>query len=285
MKRYVFLLSVFFFLPVSVARAFTLSNFDTPESFVVDPEDGSYYVSNVNGNPTEKDGNGYISKINPKGDIIIQKFIGGKKDALVLHAPKGLCVVGGTLYVADIDTVKAFNKKTRKPAAIVDLSKFGVRFLNDVAADKSGNLYVSDTMTNRIFRIDSGNDYQVSVYAQGPELGSPSGLIVNPRSRNLIAVTWETGRVLEIAKDRILILKRGLTALDGVDYDTEGRLYVSSFEKGEIYRIANYGRGRIETYLNGLTTPADISYDRRANELLVPSFKGHNILTVPRKSD
>ena len=121
MKKLYFL--IFSFLCIAnPAFSFTLSNFDTPESFIVDPEDGSYYVSNINGGPTDKDGNGYISKISPNGNIVIQKFIGDKKDEMLLNAPKGLVIVGPNIFVTDIDAVKAFDKETGKPSVLVDLS-------------------------------------------------------------------------------------------------------------------------------------------------------------------
>src|SRR5689334_13018222 len=107
-----FLLAAFLFLASArAALAFSLSDFETPEGIAVDPDDRSYFVSNINGGPTEKDANGYISKIASNGSIVIQKYIGGGKGGLVLHAPKGMVVLGRRLYVADIDTVKIFDKK------------------------------------------------------------------------------------------------------------------------------------------------------------------------------
>jgi DNA-binding beta-propeller fold protein YncE len=268
------------------AQAFTLSNFKTPESILVDPEDGSYYVSNINGDPTEKDGNGYISKIGSTGNIVIEKFIGGGPKSEPLHAPKGLAIVGRYLYVTDIDTVKGYDKQTGKMEVLVDFSRFGVRFLSDLTPNSSGILYVSDMMTNQIFKIDTKNRHAVKLFKQSKVLGGPNGLLINPKTRNLIVVTWHTGQILEIdASGRAHILKRGLKSLDGVDYDKEGNLYVSSFEKGEIYKITYWGRGSISTFLSGLTSPADVSCDRIKNELLIPSFKANTVTTVNLNKD
>ena len=273
---------IFSLIFISLAHSFTLSNFNTPESMLVDPEDGSYYVSNVNGASTAKDGNGYISKISSSGNIVIQKYIGGKKNELLLNAPKGMVIVGKNIFVTDIDTVKGFNKETTKPSVLVDLSKTGAAFLNDIAVDGQGFLYVSDMMTNTIYKIDTNNNFNAKILKTGKELGGPNGLIINPKTKNLIVVTMGTGQVLEIDRaNRIHILKRGLTGLDGVDYDNDGNLYVSSFEKGEIYKIGYFGRGAISTFMTGLTSPADISCDRSKKELLIPSFKGNTVLTVP----
>ncbi|MBI3252822.1 MAG: SMP-30/gluconolactonase/LRE family protein [Candidatus Omnitrophica bacterium] len=278
---------LFFWIGISTsAWAFTLSKFDLPESFIADPQDGAYYVSNMNGSPTEKDGNGYISKIGASGGIVIQKFIGGKPDEAVLNAPKGLALIGKEIFVTDIDTVKVFDKETRKEVAIVDLSKQNAKFLNDITPDADGNLYVSDMDTNRIFRISPRKNYEVKIFKDSPLLGHPNGVVVNPKSRNLMVVTWESGQILEIdSAGGIHCLKRGLTRLDGVDYDEEGNLYVSSFEKGEIYKISRMGRGTLSTFLSGLTTPADISCDRRRKELLIPSMKAGAVTTVhlPKK--
>ena len=273
----------FFFLACCAdpASAFTLSNFDTPESCVVDPADGYYYISNINGGPTDKDGNGYISKVNASGSLVIQKFIGGKEGDPVLNAPKGLAIVGKTLYVTDIDALKGFDKETGKQVLNLDLSKYKAKFLNDMSADAKGVLYLSDTMANLILIVNPLKA-DVRVLKEGAELGGPNGVLVNPKSKNLVIVTWGSGRILEMMPSGSLhVLKRDLKALDGADLDAAGNLYVSSFEKGEIYKISNYGRGPISLFMSGLTTPADISCDRKKSELLVPSFKGNTVATVP----
>ena len=280
MKK-IFLALFLCFAFIQPAYSFTLSNFDTPESFVVDAEDGSYYVSNINGDLAAKDGNGYISKINPQGTLVIQKFIGGK-EAGVLNAPKGLVIVGKTIYVTDVDAVKGFDKETGKLTDTFDLSKLNAKFLNDIAADDKGFLYASDTMTNQIFKINRAKPEEVSVLKDSPELGGPNGIFINPKTKNLMIVTWETGHILEIDhQGKIHVLKRGLMRLDGLDYDNQGNLYVSSFEKGEIYKIPYMGRGPMEIFMGGLIAPADISCDRKKNELLIPSLKGNTVTTVP----
>ena len=281
-KFFIVLLLVFTIL--SDAHALNLSDFETPESMQVDPKTGAYYISNVNGEPLAKDGNGYISKITANGNTVIQKFIGGKMDNPVLNAPKGLCIIGNDIFVTDIDEVKAFDKETGKLMLTIDLKPWNAKFLNDITIDPSGFLYVSDMLTNRIFKIDTTKNHEVSVFKESPDLGMPNGLMINPRNHNLMIVTWESGRLLEIDPSGLIhVLKRGLKGLDGIDYDTAGNCYISSFEKGEIYRIPVYGRGLLSVFISGLTSPADISCDRARKELLVPSFKGNTVNTYPLK--
>lgn len=265
------------------ACAFTLSDFQTPESVIVDVSTGAYYVSNVNGEPLERDGNGYISKINASGSTVIQKFIGGQKENPVLNAPKGLALIGNVLYVTDIDTVKGFDKETGEQVVSMDFSVYEAKFLNDLTADSKAFLYVSDMTANRIYKIDPKTQ-AVEILKEGPELGNPNGLAINPKTRNLMIVTWASGQVLELASDGTLqIIKESMMALDGIDFDADGNLYVSSFQKGEIYKISDYGRGPLTTFATGLTTPADISCDRKNGVLLIPSFNGNTVSTYPVK--
>jgi sugar lactone lactonase YvrE len=193
-------------------------------------------------------------------------------------------IVGQKICVADIDSVKCFDKETGKSSWFFDLSKVNAKFLNDMVADDKGFLYVSDMVSNHIFKIDMAKEGGLSVLQDSLGLNGPNGLILNPKTKNLMVVTWESGSILEIDRQgKAHVLKRGLTRLDGMDYDNQGNLYVSSLEKGEIYKISRMGRGTMEIFIGGLTAPADISCDRKKNELLIPSFTGNSLMTSPLK--
>src|SRR5438034_3460416 len=125
-------------------RVLAVAGFSTPESVLLDSAQDIYFVSNINGSPTAKDNNGFISRVRPDGAIENLKFIEGGRAGVTLNAPKGLAVAGDTLWVADIDVVRAFNARTGAP---IDSVKFdsasagggGAVFLNDVTVDrKSG---------------------------------------------------------------------------------------------------------------------------------------------------
>lgn len=277
-------ISVLFLVFISLSaplQAFSISNFRTPESFIVDPEDGSYYVSNIAGDPVKKDGNGFISKIAKNGKSVIQHFIGSNANS-ALDAPKGLLIVGEDLYVTDIDTIKVFNKKTGKMKKRVDFSPYEANFLNDLAADEQGLIYASDMLKDRIFVMNPAKDYETGIYMESPRLGNPNGLRFNSKTKNLIVVTFGSGEVLEIDRYKnIHVLKHGFQALDGIDFDNANNLYISSFKGGTIYKITNFGRGIMTTVASSLVTPADISLNREKNEILVPSFQDDKVFTIP----
>src|SRR5712691_10119470 len=51
----------------------------TPESVLYDADQDVYFISNINGDPTAADNNGYISRVNPD-TLKIEKFTEGGKN-------------------------------------------------------------------------------------------------------------------------------------------------------------------------------------------------------------
>ena len=116
----------------------------TPESARYDASQDIWFVSNINGNPSQKDGNGFIVRLTPDGSAMDSTpFIESGRHGVTLNAPKGLAIVGDTLWVADIDAVRAFNTTTGAPIASIDIK--GSKFLNDVVAGPDGSVYITDT--------------------------------------------------------------------------------------------------------------------------------------------
>src|SRR3954453_5611543 len=120
------------------------TNLDGPESARYDRDLDVWFVSNVNGTPTAKDNNGYISRLRPDGTPYTLKFIEGGKKGVTLNAPKGLAISGDTLWVADINYARAFNKRTGAAIANVNISG-RAKFLNGAAVGPDGAIYMTDT--------------------------------------------------------------------------------------------------------------------------------------------
>ncbi|MBS1686714.1 MAG: hypothetical protein JSS76_18385 [Bacteroidetes bacterium] len=112
---------------------------------------GKYlFVSNMGSkaDPSAKDGDGYISQLWRKdGKMVEEKFISG------LNSPKGIKVIHGKLFIADVDRVVAYNLKTRKKVWEADLSKEGVTYANDISIRGCGSIFVSATDKNAIYKV------------------------------------------------------------------------------------------------------------------------------------
>ena len=276
---FIFILLIIFLESVS---AFEVQGLKTPESFIADPSTGNYFISNINGGgPGGKDDDGFITKLDKDGKAINLAFVDGKNKDITLNAPKGLDIIGNVIYVSDIDFVRGFDKETGKLLHDLDFKAFNPSSLNDLTHDSQGNLYVSDWIGNFIFTIETRNNHKVSMVAKGNTLGGPNGLNIHPKTNKLINVTWETGKVQEIDSSgsiKILVEDKRFKTLDGIDFDNNGNMFVSSFTGGEVYKITP--DLKVDVFLKGLTSPADINIDKKNNLLLIPSFEGNSAKTA-----
>jgi DNA-binding beta-propeller fold protein YncE len=144
-------------------------DFAAPESAYYHAASNSVFVSNINGQILERDGNGYISRLSPDGTVV------GAKWVTELDAPKGMRSVGNTLWVSDIDDVVSIDIPKGQITARVNVS--GAQFLNDLATAPDGTVYVSDSMLSRIYAVKDG---QSSIFVEGADVvEQPNGLLVD----------------------------------------------------------------------------------------------------------
>ena len=140
-----------------------------PESAFYDAASNSVFVSNINGGVTDKDGNGYISRLTPEGQVVSAKWATG------LNGPKGLRSVGGTLWAADIDEVVGIEIASGRITSRVKID--GATFLNDLATAPDGTIYVSDSMKARIYTVKDG---KASIFVEGEDpIETPNGVLVD----------------------------------------------------------------------------------------------------------
>tara|TARA_R110002072_G_scaffold39236_4_gene112866 strand:+ start:933 stop:1820 length:888 start_codon:yes stop_codon:yes gene_type:complete len=244
----IFLVFSFSFINTAFANGHELelmwevSGLANPESVVYDPVLNHLYVSNVNGGPFDKDGNGYISIVSMDGRIINEKWVTG------LDGPKGLALSGRTLYTADIDALVAIDVNHGR---ITDRYKVeDPKFTNDLAAAPNGDIYMSDTMANRIYLL-SGDSF--SIWIESDALEAPNGLDVV--GDDLILGAWGVmtdGFATAVAGHlkRISIQDKSITSigdgspvgnLDGVEVDKDSGFYVTDWMNGKLFHISSAG--------------------------------------------
>jgi sugar lactone lactonase YvrE len=250
------------------------------ESAVHDTAADVYLVSNVNGGPSNKDDNGFISRVTPEGKVENLKWIDGAAADVTLHAPKGMAFRGDLLLVADIDTVRLFDRKTGKPGGEWPIQN--ATFLNGIAVAADGSVYVTDTAitldggqakpqgTAAVYRFES-DQKQPTVLAQGAALGGPNGIVATPEGA--VFVTFLDNRILRVkAKDAAPETVATLPAgqLDGLARLSDGSYVVSSWAARGVYRVS--ANGQATQVLSGLTSPAGLGVDEKRRRLIVPQL-------------
>lgn len=250
--------------------------FQQPESVLHDSVADVYLVSNLDGTPLDRDDNGFISRVAPDGRVLEARWIAGGQNGVTLNAPKGSGIRGDTLYVADIDVVRRFNRVTGAPLGEIAIP--GATFLNDVAVGPDGSLYVTDTGlrmgagrmqsagTEAVYRIPPGGPPQP--IARGAELGSPNGIVVDADGSVVVAgmSSGDVYRIANGARTPLRAPRRG--QLDGLVRTSDGTLIVTDWKRSAAYIVRADADPVIA--VRNLPSPADIGYDSKRNRLLVP---------------
>jgi len=162
-----------------------------PESVLV-AENERIFVSNIAGMPTDKDGNGFISLLDPDGNILEMQWATG------LNAPKGMAISGDALYVTDIDRIVKFSLGDGR--FLKEIPVEGAEFLNDLATLPDGSLACTDMTTSRIHFFV--NDSLVHTLTS-PVIERPNGL-------------WAWEDLLLIGtRDKVLRMQWELRELEG----------------------------------------------------------------------
>src|SRR6266513_545668 len=102
--------------PPGATKLTVVEGFLTPESVLHDPVQDIYFVSNINGGPTTKDNNGFISRVRPDGAVENLKFIEGGHGGVTLNAPsviaKGACGFDGVEMAGSRMLVSSWSDST-----------------------------------------------------------------------------------------------------------------------------------------------------------------------------
>lgn len=227
-----------------------------PESVLPDAKHTQLYVSLIDGAPWEVDGKGGVGKLSLDGKHYNGKWITG------LNAPKGLGRFGNRLFVADVSEVVVIDiakGAIEKKIAVPDASG-----LNDITVDDKGVVYVSDSKTGKLWRIEKD---MPTLYMDN--LSGINGLMASKRGLYILA---KKAVLLADANKNVVTITTLPNGGDGVEEVGNGDLIVSEW-LGIVYYV--YADGRKEVLLDTheqKRNTADIHYDAANHILYIPGF-------------
>ncbi|WP_296618804.1 ATP-binding protein [Marivirga sp.] len=233
----------------------------TCESVLFDGEGSRLFVSNINGQPTDKNGKGFISILNLDGSVQELKWATG------LNAPKGMGIYEGHLYVTDIDKVVAIDLESGEIAKEFTPEK--AEFLNDITTSKNA-VYISDMRLGLIHKIEDG---KLSTIAEGVE--SINGLL--SKGDHLMTLDGKGLRAYDLAANKFEMVNDSVTGGDGLTMLNDGT-YIASRWKGEIYHVAgNKAHLLLDTKAQESQT-ADIGLNPDKMIVYVPTFFKNKVI-------
>lgn len=247
-------------------------NFKVPESVIYNSSLEKIYVSNINGKSGKKDGNGFISILNLKGKIEKLQWI------TELDAPKGMAINQNKLFVADIDHLVEIDIK--KGLIIKKYSAPNASFLNDVAIDKKGNIYISDTGNDTIYKMSEG---KVTVWLKGSDIKRPNGIYIEKEILYLGNCGDGCLKAISIKDKKIRILARIGRSIDGLVPDGEGNFIISDW-KGRTALIyqSDFLIDLLDTTKVKINS-ADIEYIVKKKLLIIPTFFDNRVISYRLK--
>ena len=266
---------------LGLSSTITVDGFSSPESMII--KNQNVFVSNVGKelNPTLKDGDGFISRLDKSGNIKELNFIKG------LDSPKGMGIIGDVLYIADIDTLRGFDLNSKKE--VFSLIFNGVNFLNDITVKDNNTLFISASDVGAIYSVNISKKSYLKIidftvanglhYEDGilyaAELGSSSQSMFDGK-----------GKLYKIDlndKNKLTLLSNFEGVLDGVQ-KVGNDIYVSDWgktKKSGIVRVYNVNTKK-ETIIDHelFEGSADFWIDKENKKLYLPQMIGGKISII-----
>ena len=262
--------------------------FDSPESAVYDSTLNVWFVSNIVGGGSDKDHNGFISRLTADGMVDSLHFIKSGVHGALLDGPKGMAIHGDTLWVADIDVARAFDKRTGAPLAHVEFRSLHALLLNAIAIGPDQRVYITDTgiqtvhgqpkkvAPDHIFAIDPRLKPALAV--QDSAMQGADGISWDAAHARFIIVgfmgkaitTWKPG------EPHVQPLTTGVGKFDGADVLPDGRVLVSSWADSSLFVLSGSALTRVVD--GGLPTPADLHVDLRSGRVAIPLSSQNEVM-------
>lgn len=275
LKKINIALCLFIVLNMSAQKIKTITGFNHIESVATD---GKFiYAADIGKelNPTAKDGDGHIIKLDKKGRILDAFFVKEKLDA-----PKGLAINKGILYINDIDRLLAIDLKTGTKLYEIDFNK-DTSFLNDIAVWDNNTLYISATDKSKLYKVDL-IDKTYSEIKTNTTISGINGLFCYKKANRIYVNGFGSDNKPNGVVGYIDLKDKTFTQIPNLEgyYDgifiSKEVLYVSNWvafeKKGIIQGIGIYSSKRVATINTSqpIAGPADFIIDN--NQLIVPAM-------------
>ena len=252
----------------------TPADLKIPESALYDEKRDVLYVTSYSRLRASQANTGFVSKVRLDGTVQELKWVTG------LDGPCGMAILGETLYVIEGPRRSLVEIDIEKGEVVNRYAMPTAMFLNDIAIDNAGDIYVSNTSRpahlDDIYKFKNGN---WEIWKQGDDIDAANGLFVHG-NRLLVgssgdgllkAIDLDDGEVTPIACF-------GGGIVDGIRVDNEGNYLVSQW-KGQVYSVSP--TGKVVEILNimreGLNS-ADIEFVKDGNLLIIPTFFGNKVV-------
>jgi sugar lactone lactonase YvrE len=231
-----------------------------PESVLYDPVSNALYVSSM--------GSGSVTRMDVNGKAVQKDWITG------LNANKGSAIFNGMFFTAETNGIAIID--IAKGAIVKRVPVEGAVMLNDVAIDEKGIVYVSDTRTGKVYRIE--ND-KPALYLEN--MPGANGLFT--LGTDVYLVTSNSFFKIDANKTVTKIADGFENGLDGIVMIAADEFILSNYQ-GILYSVKADGTKQVllDTRASRVMSN-DIGYNSKTKTLYVPSFGTNRIIAYKVK--
>lgn len=253
----------------------------------------NYYVTLMNSSVI---GDGEVAEISKNG---VKIFAKGFDD------PKGIVFINDHLYFSDVTRVWKVDKNGNA-RIFINKEEFPeeVLALNDVAidGDKKG-IYVTDMGATNLMRDENGKlwplgseqakqipqvgrIYHINLNGEVSIVQDSSPLMTNPNgvsidnNNNLMVGAFFNGHFLITRNGELTPLKGQFRGADGIEQDSKGNYYISSWELGTVWKIDGITE-ESTILIDGLESAADFYLEEDKGRILLPDMHAGKIYAIP----
>lgn len=237
------------------------AQYSSPESVTYDSIGKRYLVSNTSGQK--------ISQRSRTGDVTDFVTVGGSIHGVTVHDNK--------VYVCNGTRIKGYD--LTNAAEIFNVTLSGSTFLNDLAADENGMLYVTDFTNRRIYKVNTLNG-EWWIYVASTT-NTPNGIYVDAVRNRLLVCCWGSNapvKSVNLADSSISnIITTPYGNCDGISLDKYDNVYISTWSAQSVVRYDINFSGPAFNVVSGLSNPADIYVNKATDTLAVPNASNNTV--------
>ena len=154
--------------------------------------------------------------------------------------------------------------------------------MNDLTADTSGYLYITDVGAGKIYRVRI-SDHSDTTIVSG--ITKPNGILFDAQNNRVLLCQFvPNAPIKEIDLDDLsvtTVVSTSFTNFDGLAIDGNGDIFVSCWGTNAVYRYDNAFSLPAELVSSGNSGPADIFYNLQDNILAVPNYYSNRVDFIP----
>jgi sugar lactone lactonase YvrE len=243
-----------------------------PESIEFHARQHRYLISNTSGgNILARDADGILSSFTADPT-----------------SPYGIELLAGTLFVLDSGRVKGYDIDSA--ALVMNAPVTGASFLNGITSNGVDTLYFTDYSARTVRSLNVA-DLSAPVHDSSISTGSstPNGIVFDHKANRLLIATWgSSAKILSLeltpGATPSPLINTTLGNIDGIALDCNGSIHVAAWSgcgaTGGCIRRFDPPFTLTSTanvVANGLSSPADIDYNRVNGDIAVPESGGNRL--------